>query len=175
MHFKGQKAVVFTHFMYLYHSNNSDNLITNSWVSSGQRIINSWSLIFGDFNIFIAATLLPQDKTKPLSLSHRHLVWPPYNQYLYDYQKRKDHQTECLFVLTMHAVWMVLFNACSDDKATHDDVIRWKHFPCYWPFVQGIHRSPMNFLHKGQWRGALMFSSICAWINGCMSNREAGD
>ena len=23
---------------------------------------------------------------------------------------------------------------------THDDVIKWKHFPCYWPFVRGIHR-----------------------------------
>ena len=23
----------------------------------------------------------------------------------------------------------------------HDDVIKWKHFPCYWPFVRGIHRS----------------------------------
>ena len=22
----------------------------------------------------------------------------------------------------------------------HDDVIKWKHFPCYWPFVRGIHR-----------------------------------
>ena len=22
---------------------------------------------------------------------------------------------------------------------THDDVIKWKHFPHYWPFVQGIH------------------------------------
>ena len=39
----------------------------------------------------------------------------------------------------------------------HDDVIKWKHFPCYWPFVQGIHRSPVNSLHKGQWRGALIF------------------
>ena len=25
--------------------------------------------------------------------------------------------------------------------ATHDDVIEWKHFPRYWPFVRGIHRS----------------------------------
>ena len=25
----------------------------------------------------------------------------------------------------------------------HDDVIKWKHFPRYWPFVQGIHRSPV--------------------------------
>ena len=26
----------------------------------------------------------------------------------------------------------------------HDDVMKWKHFPRYWPFVQGIHRSPVN-------------------------------
>ena len=23
----------------------------------------------------------------------------------------------------------------------HDDIIEWKHFPRYWPFVRGIHRS----------------------------------
>ena len=33
------------------------------------------------------------------------------------------------------------------------DVIKWKHFPPYWS-------------HKGQWRRALMFSFLCAWING---------
>ena len=33
----------------------------------------------------------------------------------------------------------------------------------YWPFVRGIHWSPVNSPHKGQWRGALMFS--LAWIN----------
>ena len=57
----------------------------------------------------------------------------------------------------------------------HDDVIKWKHFPCYWPFVQGIHWSPVNSPHKGQWRGALMFPLICAWINGWVNNQEAGD
>ena len=40
----------------------------------------------------------------------------------------------------------------------HDDVIKWKYFPCYWPFVRGIHRSQVNSPHKGQWRGALIFS-----------------
>ena len=45
----------------------------------------------------------------------------------------------------------------------HDDVIKWKHFPRYWTFVRGIHRSPVNSPHKGQWCGALMFSYICAW------------
>ena len=57
----------------------------------------------------------------------------------------------------------------------HDDVIKWKHFPRYWPFVRGIHRSPVNFPHNGQWRGALMFSLICVWLNDWENNREAGD
>ena len=56
-----------------------------------------------------------------------------------------------------------------------DDVNKWKHFPCYWPFVWGIHRSRVNSPDKGQWRGALMFSLICAWIIGWENNREAGD
>ena len=58
---------------------------------------------------------------------------------------------------------------------THDDVIKWKHFLRYWPFVRGIHRSPVNSPHKGQWRGALMFTLIFARINGWVNNREAGD
>ena len=51
----------------------------------------------------------------------------------------------------------------------------WKHFPRYWTFVRGIHRSSVNSPHIGQWRGALMFSLICVWINGWVNNREAGD
>ena len=53
----------------------------------------------------------------------------------------------------------------------HDDVIKWKHFPRYWPFVRGIHRCPVNFQHKGQWRGALMFSlrpSLCEFYMSTM-------
>ena len=57
----------------------------------------------------------------------------------------------------------------------HDDVIKWKHFLRYWPFVRGIHRSPVNSPHKGQWRGALMFSLIWIWINGWVNTREADD
>ena len=57
----------------------------------------------------------------------------------------------------------------------HDDVIKWRYFPRYWPFVRGINRSPVNSPHKGQWRGASMFSLICVWINGRINNGEAGD
>ena len=59
---------------------------------------------------------------------------------------------------------------------THDDVIKWKHFPRYWPFVQGIHWSPVNSPHKGQWRRALIFYLTCAWKkDGWVINRDAGD
>ena len=57
----------------------------------------------------------------------------------------------------------------------HDGVIKWKHFPRYWPFVRGIQRSPLNSQHKGQWRRALMFTLICARINGWVNNHEASD
>ena len=81
------------------------------------------------------------------------------------------------------AVWFVLcgiFDICMIQYnvtaiCDRDEVIKWKHFPHYWPFVRGIHRSPVNSSHKGQWRGALMFSLICVWINGWVNNREAGD
>ena len=79
--------------------------------------------------------------------------------------------------LSLAKVVITATSATSDNTgiSTHDDVIKWKHFPCYWPFVRGIHRSPVNSPHKGQWRGALMFSLICVWINGWISNGEAGD
>ena len=57
----------------------------------------------------------------------------------------------------------------------HNDVIKWKHFPRYWPFVWGIHRSPVNSPHKGQWRGTFMFSLTCVWINGWINTSESGD
>ena len=42
-----------------------------------------------------------------------------------------------------------LNNKSSLSTNTHDDVIKWKHFPRHWSFVRGIHRSPVNSPHKG--------------------------
>ena len=50
--------------------------------------------------------------------------------------------------------------------AIHDDVIKRKHFPRHWP---------LDSPHEGQWRGALMFSLICAWINRWVNNGDVGD
>ena len=58
----------------------------------------------------------------------------------------------------------------------HDDVLKCrKHFPRYWPFVRGIHRWPVNSPHKGQWRGAFMFSLIDAWTNDWINDHNAGN
>ena len=51
-------------------------------------------------------------------------------------------------VATSHVRHIDLLN----DPYRHDDVINWKHFPCYWPFVRGIHRPPVNSPDEGQWR-----------------------
>ena len=65
-----------------------------------------------------------------------------------------------------------IINTTSLSVLFHDDVIKWKLFLA---FLRGIHRSPVNSPHKGQWRRALMFCLICAWIKGWVNNREACD
>ena len=42
-------------------------------------------------------------------------------------------------------------------------------------FVRGIYQSPVNSPHKGQWRGALYFSLICAWLDDSANHRDPGD
>ena len=71
-----------------------------------------------------------------------------------------------------------IYHTISSHDADHrntTDVIKWKYFLRYWRFVRGIHRSPVNSPHKGQWREALMFSLICARINGWVNTGEADD
>ena len=57
------------------------------------------------------------------------------------------------------------------DKIIHDDVIKWKHFPRYWSFLSGIHRSPV----ERPVSRSLVFSLICAWTNGWANSRNGGD
>ena len=71
--------------------------------------------------------------------------------------------------------WSMWKKSARKSLQKHDDVIKRKHFPRYWPFVRGIQRSPVNSPHNGQWRGALMFSLICARINAWVNNREVDD
>ena len=51
----------------------------------------------------------------------------------------------------------------------------WRHqmetFPRYWPFCAGNSPVPVKSSHKGQWRGALIFSLNCAWLSTWVNNR----
>ena len=55
----------------------------------------------------------------------------------------------------------------------------WRHqmetFSALLALCAGNSPVPVNSPHKGQWRGALMFTLICARINNWVNNREAGD
>ena len=84
-------------------------------------------------------------------------------------QIQKKHDSLWAYIL-----WDVVFIHYSADHTSsvvyHDDIIKWKHFLCNWPFVWGIHRSPVDSTHKGQWRGALILSLIplitqALWLN----------
>ena len=84
------------------------------------------------------------------------------------------------FDLPQHAVALQRFRSIlhqrpEQGRLPHDDVIKWKHFPRYWPPVLRIHRSPVNSPHTAQFHDVSMFSFICAWINTWVNNRKAGD
>ena len=55
----------------------------------------------------------------------------------------------------------------------------WRHqmetFSALLALCAGNSPVPVNSPHKGQWRGALMFTLICTRINDWVNNREAGD
>ena len=101
---------------------------------------------------------------------------------IYMFPQNHDNHDETMHNKTLynfHVIYCISFGPMNQSILSqgpfHDDVIKWKHFPRNWPFVREIHRSPVNFPHKGQWRGALMFSLIYAWMNDWVNNREAGD
>ena len=87
------------------------------------------------------------------------------------------YRIDPVIAMQLRSSWtrFVVQKSEADHRVAHDGVIKWKLFQRNWPFVRRIHRPPVNFPHKGQWRGALMFSLICAWINGWVNTREAGD
>ena len=68
---------------------------------------------------------------------------------------------------------------CAWTFYTHVIVSWWRHqmetFSALLALCAGNSPVPVNSPHKGQWRGALMFSLIYAWINDWVNNREAGD
>ena len=62
------------------------------------------------------------------------------------------------------------------DKYFHYDVINWKHFLRYWPFVRGIHRWPVDSPHKGPVTTQTFdVTLLLVWTNGWTNTRLTGN
>ena len=97
-------------------------------------------------------------------------VWATCSPHEADYMAADDMD------FYLYILWYFSENFCIRNSLQHAYIIKWKYFPCYWPFVWGIQWWPLNSRHKGQWRGALMiFSSISAWTNSWENNQHTGD
>ena len=136
----------------------------------------------------INSTRLPKDVAKPIgwsmlegemkgdsmprigiiAMNARSYFWP-------------DLRKVCLMlVVIIKKPPQVITRCCYGCVKTEIQGTPWWHhqmetFSALLAFVWGIHRSPVNSLHKGQWWRDLMFSLICAWINRWVNNGEAGD
>ena len=97
-----------------------------------------------------------------------------------------NKETNVLPTLAPLQIIVSLMNAICLERNGTISVPRWYPVVTWWrhqmekksallAICAGNSPVPVNSPHKGQWRGALMFSLICAWINGWVNNREAGD
>ena len=126
--------------------------------------------LFGDTCQYKVIVL--QAGETPLHIAVRYCHWEVAEELLRFVAQDRSKMDAALLVNAANAVSP---EKLSPMKNRHDDVIKWKHFPRYWTSVRGIHRSPVNSPHKGQWRWDLMFSLICARTNGWVNYRYAGD
>ena len=83
------------------------------------------------------------------------------------------------FIKDVHACWAVCGDSHAGSFGQNSDCAWWRHqmetFSALPALYAGIHWSPVISPHKGQQRGALMFSLICVWTNGWVNDRNAGD
>ena len=84
------------------------------------------------------------------------------SQYLNPNSRRAIHHS---FIDSNFSYCPLVWHFSGETNNAHDDVIKWKHFPRYWPFVAT----------KTSDAELWCFSLICVWMNGCVNNREAGD
>ena len=64
----------------------------------------------------------------------------------------------------LKAIWFIMMTSSNGNLFAH-----------YWSCVRGIRRWPFNSPDKGQWRGSLMCSLICAWTSSWPNNGDSGE
>ena len=79
-------------------------------------------------------------------------------------------QNNAMYLLISSIGRLGLWRHSNDPRVAYD-VIKWKRFVRYWPFVRWIHRSPVNSLHRGKWGGTLIFVGNPSMNNEFISQR----
>ena len=114
---------------------------------------------------------------KHLHSGRKHLVLSQFNTKQSAMARPNGTKHHCFVTRTPWCLTSTETRLCSSPAFV--TIPWWRHqmetFSALLAICAGIHRSPVNSPHKGQWRVALMFSLICVWINGWVNNREAGD
>ena len=81
-----------------------------------------------------------------------------------------------VYLLFCVMLQIVSHNDFNKSQAAFQAISWWRHqmetFSALLVICEG---NPLLIPHKGQWRKALMYSLICAWINDWANNRGAGD
>ena len=134
----------------------SSSLIKNlreSWVSSSALCL-----------LCFKTSIFQLNELWQTHFQHFGMFWPDHEQFLIG--SCMGRETAALHATKIHIKINVDWQECLNRAPhwLHDDVIKWKHFPHHWPFV--------NSPHQDQWRGALVFSLICARTNGWANNRD---
>ena len=63
---------------------------------------------------------------------------------------------------------------CGNDIINYD-IIKWKQFPRYYPFVRGIHWPPVDFPYKGTVTQTFDVSLLLIWKTNCWTNIQLTD
>ena len=100
--------------------------------------------------------------------------------YWISWQTKKYHKHHCCLTVAYLTIQVNRWrNVISAAHSPYRLFPWWRHqmetFSALLVICAGIHRLTVNSQHKGQWRGALIFSLIYAWINVWVNYRKAGD
>ena len=79
------------------------------------------------------------------------------------------------FLRSLECYFGIYFPRCFATREIYNKITHSRALKQFVTWLYTYTRSPVNFPHKGQWRGALTFSLICAWTNGSANYRDAGD